>query len=330
MDVVYIGGGQYKHEGDVLRATPYAAFGGQEGVIGSGDLKVVEGSTPGGFVNVNPGVVAVLGRGPAQKYEMYVAKSEVQESVDVPATDSSGPRSDLIIVRVVDPQDGPAADQLPADPVNGPYAFAERIHDVDPSTTSLADTFATHGVRAGFALARIDLLASTGTVTNSEIVGLRRLASPLRSYLQLTAPPPGSEEVVALAAPDYEAVPSTAFASVFVPEYAYAMDIDVTCKPMLARDPGAGNDNQVWGKVSVALNGTPGNSKNWSKSFTGTQSELWTGYSDSLQVGSLRGQTITLQVMHKVDGSLNAPNGELVANEFTETVFHIQFRQEAI
>lgn len=336
MDVVYIGGetlaegSRYLHHADVLRATPYAAFGGQEGVIGSGDLKVVEGATPGGFVNVQPGVVAVLGRGSAQSYEMYVAKSEIQESVSVTATDSSGSRSDLVIIRVVDPEDGPSGDTAPSDTVNGPYAFPEIIEGVDPSTTSLADTFAVHGVKAGFALARLDIPASTATITNSEIVGLRKLASPLSRYIQRSVTGPATIEEIALGT-GYQQVPSTGTITVRVPPYATTMDVDITHKPMRLNDPAAGTSNRVWGLSSFRINGGSVFAGSWyNHYFDGPFSELWTGTALEVDVTSFQGQDITIDVMQSVEGVENAPNAVLQATSDTSTVFRINFGQQAI
>ena len=83
--------------------------------------------------------------------------------VDVPASDSTGPKSYYIIVRVSDPQ---FAGQAPEDPLEGPYVFMECV----PQSANITDPH--------LKLAAVVVPASTATIINSMITSMRELAQP--------------------------------------------------------------------------------------------------------------------------------------------------------
>ncbi|MFD7764078.1 hypothetical protein, partial [Streptomyces microflavus] len=124
--------------------------------------------------------------------QSYAARMATTELVDIEPTAADGPRSDLIVARVEDPYGGEVWPE-PADPTVGPYVFTRVIPDVPIGTTSIRDI---EPDSTAITLARIDLEASTGSVTAPRIVDLRQMARPRtesrRLYLH-SAWPTGDE-----------------------------------------------------------------------------------------------------------------------------------------
>lgn len=94
--------------------------------------------------------------------------------VAIAATGSAGGRSDLIVAQVEDPNMAGEPWQTPTNPAVGPYIFTRVIPNVPAGTTSLRPLG--YSGRSAIVLARVDLPASTGTVTASMITDLRELA----------------------------------------------------------------------------------------------------------------------------------------------------------
>lgn len=209
----FVGGGA-EHSPEVARLLSYAAFGGSEGIIGSGDLRVEEQEVPDGTVQVLPGACSVLNRASAQEYQAYAGRLPTADTVSISSTDSSGGRSDLIVARVEDPHLSGEPWANPADPKTGPYIFTRVIPNVDPSTTSLQEV---NPGESGIALARIDVPASTGTITQAMVTDLRSMAQQRRERRQ-TVGSPGAQE--SLSSSTYVTFPSSGSWSVEVPSWA--------------------------------------------------------------------------------------------------------------
>lgn len=177
----FIGGGA-QHSPEVARLLAYAATSGAEGIIEPGDLKVSALSVPGGAVNIAPGAALIRNRATGGDQQTYIGRNPVQDSVQIAAT-SGSKRSDLIVAQIEDPFMAGEPWQDPADPAVGPYVFTRVIPNVPAGTTSLQGIPEYSG-RSAVVLARVDLPASTGTVTAAHIVDLRKLALP-RSYREV-------------------------------------------------------------------------------------------------------------------------------------------------
>lgn len=144
------------------------------GVLTSDALEVTELDVPGGAVDVAAGGFVAFGQ-EAIFQGSYFGFNVGSAEVSINPTDSSGSRSDLVILRVEDPNiDGtswshdPATDQL--------YHFRV-IEDVGSTATELpANT-------TGVVLARIDIPSSTATITQDLITDLRELAQPRRQRI---------------------------------------------------------------------------------------------------------------------------------------------------
>ena len=154
-----------KHSADVFRQAYHDLSAGAEGVSLPQSLHVKQTGTPSNQVQVMPGGVVLpntYSGGAGQSYTGRVASATL---VDVPPSDSTGAKSYYIIFRVQDPQFG---GQAPSDPLVGPYSFLECV-------STSANVGHPH-----YRLARINVPASTATITSAMITDLREVAMPRR------------------------------------------------------------------------------------------------------------------------------------------------------
>lgn len=212
----FVGGGA-EHSPEVARLLAYAALGGAEGVVSPGDLKVVPLDVPGTQVRVSDGAALILNRATGGDQQTYVARNPDYDTVDIASTGSSGGRSDLIVVRIEDPNMAGEPWQQPADPTVGPYVFTRVIPNVPNTTTRLQDVAGYEGDSA-YTLARIDIPASTGTITSGMIVDLRHLARP-RSQRAVYSVANPKADLIALSSA-WQALPSVPVTGIQVPTWA--------------------------------------------------------------------------------------------------------------
>lgn len=191
--VPWLVGGGAEHSAEVGRVLAYACADGGEGIIGAGSFKVVDRVTPDNQVNVFPGAAILHNNSllPSTAYEAYVARASTSTLVPIAPTTSAGPRSDLVILRVEDPQYAPWA--APVNPAAGPYAFVRVIQGVPAGTRDIRDLDPSFAITyPAITLARVDVPASTATIQQSHIFDLRRIANPRlqdanRSYRTVAA-----------------------------------------------------------------------------------------------------------------------------------------------
>lgn len=171
----FIGGGAV-HTPEVARNFASNATGRTHGIIGTPDLKVTQLDVPGTAVKIATGSAVIRVRNTQAAQQSYDAFAETTSQVDVVATGSGAGRSDLVILRVEDPYIAGSTYQSPADPTTATFVRPLIIQGVPAGTTTLAQ--AGRGGDSAIVLARIDLPASTGTVTNAMITDLRTMAMP--------------------------------------------------------------------------------------------------------------------------------------------------------
>jgi len=163
-------GGGAEHSPEVARLILYAAANGAGGIVLPADLKVNALGVPAGQVTVGAGAALLLN--PGGTHQTYAGRNPTLDYVDIPAQGAAGPRRDLIVARVMDPQyNGP----VPPDPRNFQYMQSFRVPNVPAGTDNASD------LNLGFpavALARLEIPANTAVITNSMIVDVRQVAVP--------------------------------------------------------------------------------------------------------------------------------------------------------
>lgn len=139
------------------------------GIVEALDLEVTELAVPGTAVRIAPGAAVILGQEAAFQGSYY-AHNVGDAELEVSATGSGAGRSDMIVLRVEDPNiDGTSwAHDVTTDPV---YYFRV-IEGVSGTATE-----APEGMTA-VALARIDIPESTATITQDMITDVRVAANP--------------------------------------------------------------------------------------------------------------------------------------------------------
>lgn len=177
----FVGGGAH-HSPEVARLLAYAATGGAEGIVTPGDLKVQATLVPGGSVDIAPGDCLIRHRGQGGDSQTYAGRNHTRDNVTIAATSGTA-RSDLIVAQIEDPFIAGEPWQEPSDVTAGPYIYTRVIPNVPPWTARLQDVAGFEG-RTAIALARVDVPANTGTITNDMITDLRKLAMP-RSKRQM-------------------------------------------------------------------------------------------------------------------------------------------------
>lgn len=191
---------------------------GAEGITQGDDLKVTQRATPGGGVLVGDGSGVIKGRD--NTFQGHYSVCNIG-SVDVPIAATGGsPRSDMLIIRVEDPQYGyshdPAADQL---------VFPQIISGVSSSATAIPDG------RTGIPLARIDIPASTATITNAMITDLRKCANPRRQRRMYTHSPSGDSALIG-SSTTYSYFSTEPGQSIDIPDWATTARIRVDVCPL--------------------------------------------------------------------------------------------------
>lgn len=172
-NVPWIVGGGVNHSTDVARLVTYAAFNGEEGIIGPTDLEVRELATPGSQVRVLKGAGAAINRVSGVEYEAYAFRNVSDTNIDIPAnTATSGTQSYLVIARIKNPWEDTS---LPAVPTGSEQTYDYfSLETLACANGSTGGEIATNGYSA-IPLARVDVPANTVTITQSMIVDLRKL-----------------------------------------------------------------------------------------------------------------------------------------------------------
>jgi hypothetical protein len=185
---------------------------GAEGITEGDDLKVTQRATPGGGVTVSDGSGVVKGRVNIYQGHYAVCNTGAVD-VDIAATGASG-RSDMLILRVEDPEyEGslnPAVDAI---------CYFQIISNVASNATAIPDG------RTGIPLARIDIPASTSTITNAMITDLRKVANPRRDRTLWTQSPTGSSNSIGGTSGTYTYFTTAPGWNIAVPDWATTVKI---------------------------------------------------------------------------------------------------------
>jgi hypothetical protein len=166
----FVGGGAL-HPAEAARQLTYAVTGGAVGVGAVDDLKITQLPTAGTSVRAASGGAVIPNLYPGASQQSYAGRAASTTDISVTATGSGSGRVDLVIARIDDPQYGGT---VPGDVTVGPYIKFAIIQNVASGSTGLPAGLAYPAV----ALARLDIPASTGTITNAMITDLRAVANP--------------------------------------------------------------------------------------------------------------------------------------------------------
>lgn len=326
---LYIANDKARHGGAASRALIHASYSGVEGVLSPTSLKIEEADTPDNFVTIRPGGYAAVARGVNQELQMYEGVALTGGQLTIPATDSSGGRSDLIVVQVEDPGDGTGQWSQPADPVNGPYEFIRRIPNVPPGTTSIHDLEGDIGPRTAVDLARLDIPVSTGTIEQSMIVELRRLANPHRDYQQDSKRHSDTLIETAQATGDKFPFPvENGEFTVFVPEFATKMDARFDIITVTAES--TASPANMWGNNHISINDIDNvvGFSEWNQDWNGGQVRFnMSALASDVDMTPYQGQFITLISNVSFQGGTG---GNIHEDNGTTTLVQVYFTEESI
>ncbi|MEU3046228.1 hypothetical protein ABZ705_06770 [Streptomyces sp. NPDC006984] len=201
------------HEARAFRMMVRDLARGSQGVTEGDDLKVRQLSTPAAGVRVVDGSAVIRGAAWGQgSYTQY----NVGDAVVPVAPTAASPRSDLVCLRVEDPEyEGtrdPEADEI---------GYFHVVSNVSATTT---------GVPSGMTaipLARLDIPANTTVITDSMIKDVRRIANPRRERTLYTSFPTALS-TLGYSDNKWHTWPSAARWSVRVPSWATNAKVVVT------------------------------------------------------------------------------------------------------
>lgn len=330
----FVGGGA-QHSPEVARLLAYAATSGAEGIVSPKDLKVGPLAVPGGSVTVAPGAALVRNRATGGDSQTYVARMATQDTVAIAPTGSGAGRSDLIVAQIEDPFLAGEPWQDPADPTVGPYIFTRVIPNVPAGTTRLQDVPGYSG-RSAVTLARVDLPASTGTVTAAMITDLRKVALP-RERTEVRAMNVATDKKYTITATSaypaggqtWPAEAEDVGIDIDIPEWASVVKIIATWGGVAL--PGGNGTGAFWVQVAPTVN--PNNFKTQASGFNGLNvndfsRETWMVSDTKTIPTALRGTRQKFYPRARVDSTVPTAQRPY-ADWSTSFVIHVVFQEVA-
>jgi hypothetical protein len=204
------------HSADNFRSLAHMLSGGKSGVAEGGDLAVKQQTVAAGSVKVLAGNYVIKNTYPGALSQSYVGRVLSDTTVNIAPT-SGSIRSDMIVMRIDDPQFGGST---PPSVPNGPYAKLEVLSNVGAGVTEVPSGLGYPAIP----LARIDIPVSTTNITAGMIKDIRKLARPRRERQALLYQPT-SDQLLSAVNPTYEDWPKTGGWDVAVPDWASALTV---------------------------------------------------------------------------------------------------------
>ncbi|MFF2571220.1 hypothetical protein [Streptomyces sp. NPDC058084] len=202
------------HEARAFRMMIRDLARGSQGVTEADDLKVRQLATPSAAVRVLDGSGIV--RGATWGQGSYTQYNVGDHTVPIAPTAAS-PRSDLVCLRVEDPEY-----EGTRDPETDEIGYFHVVSNVAANLT-----VPPNGMTA-IPLARIDIPANTAVITDAMIKDVRRIANPRRERKLYTASPPSDQNWPGNAAGSFVAWPPAARWNITVPGWAATVRITMT------------------------------------------------------------------------------------------------------
>ncbi len=292
------------------------------GVIEVGDLQVLQQAVPGASVRVASGGAVVLGR-EATFQGSYYAFNVGDATVPIAATGSGAGRSDLVILRVEDPNiSGTPWNHNPA---TDPLYYFRVLQGVSPGARDVpAGT-------TGVALARIDLPPSTSAVTQAMITDVRQAPDP-RAQQVLRVQRGGTQtggnwDEAGNATADFERWPQHEW-PVTVPAWATQVQVRADWLNVFLKPLAPSGANDAVGQLRTGLVGsqsvfTTPSAYNFNQTSATNGYRCSAGNADQVAVpAALRGQSVFLR-MYAKGGTGQA--GRLVADAWANFTIGLQF-----
>jgi len=299
-----------KHPAEQFRALIKDLSNGAEGITEGDDLKVSPLSTPGAGVQIGEGSGIILGRvSPFQG--AYAVRNQGADTVPIAATGASA-RSDMVIVRVEDPEyEGDLdANDGSSDMIN----YFQVISNVSSSAITIPDG------RTGIPLARIDIPASTSTITNAMITDLRKVANPRRQRTVVTQSPASqSTGIGSSTTPSYFS--TAAGWNIAIPDWASKAIVRIDVSPIRYA---LGN---FWGQLSATFGSSLSVQPIFLDDNQGTGiRRIGSVIADTLTIpASYRGTTQLLRV--RANAMATGQDGRIYVDSGTTLVADVQFEE---
>jgi hypothetical protein len=295
---------------------------------------------------MDPGGVAIRNRAGGGKQETYMDSAETEEeSIPIPATDSSGGASYLVMYRVENPFISGEPWPIPSNRDDGPYSGV-RVEKCSPTTVSPQQI---NPGWSAIAFARIDLPASTATVTAEHIVDLRTVANmftgiqPVQEVInnydvtvnettEVTSPIPRSwsdgrigtgDDVLHGTSTGWTDWPAQFQEPVPIPDWANGVDVFAAINYFVYRDNCIGGLRAVLGgsptyATDINTNSVTSNNGIHENTIIGT-----THHIDK----SLRGTTQTFKLQAYYSANYPHPNSELHFRPGCQVYARLDFKQ---
>jgi hypothetical protein len=308
----------------------------QSGIVNPGDLKVLPLSVPGNGVRIVSGGAVLENR-----YELDVNQAYVVEATSeaiLTATDNftgitsqGGAQSHLICVTVGDGNYSTAGHPWLTD-ANKPATSAAKldyqyvrpwvIKNVPAGTTRIEDLPAPPAYPV-YALARIDVPASTTAITSAMIVDLREVVNPRTKTVQWNVPIAVDDLLNPSGNYVYEAWPDNSAKAVYVPKWATKVYVDAWVFGTLKSGSGTLNANF---RVQI----TGGSVTDFTNLFRSSADRynILIGGPMSLAVGE-RGVTKTFAIWGTVQDTATM-NGVLKTDVHSSCMVKLKFVEEAV
>lgn len=188
---------------------------GSEGITEGDDLKVTALGTPGAAVQVSDGSGTVRGR--ANTFQGSYAVCNIGSVTVAVASTGASARSDMVVLRVLDPEY-----EGSLNPASDPIQYFYVISNVGSTATTVP------GGYSAIPLARIDIPASTSTITSGMITDLRKCANPRRDRTLYTQSPTAASVEITGTTSTYSYFTTSAGWNLAVPTWATQAKILMT------------------------------------------------------------------------------------------------------
>jgi len=315
----------------LVRRGQFAATNGTGGIVKKADLKVTELTTPGVGVKIASGVGLVLNKYQGSPNETYVVSNPGVHTIpseDMPASNPSA-KSYIVAIVVGDPDFSQTGHPWMgvSDPPSGEELTFEYVRPTLIEVSAGATTLS--GAYPALPLARIDVPASTTTITDSMITDLRSLAQPRQSQEIFVSPggtwTTGSPVYIPAGSTFGDWGPAQYSPSVKVPSWATRAIVSCRVNGVALQDTSA----NVSGSIRAQLGAVSGPTTPFDIQVGGGAMRLNLEAAGTYDVSGIAGTTAAL----RVEGYENVPasptsNQKLRLIAGSQQIFDVRFFEE--